>query len=1258
MHAALILPFVQLHGALSATVLDVPGQNTSFTYVNFTSNDIESQHLETFRPAGAGCTLHGFVNYSPFATVDDNSCIEGQLVRFESVAADGDNSGLDWYNHGLVMVSEPALYGGHSIFSPVLFTEEHVTHREHINVLPGRLSVHLFGDTRFMAFLGDDLLYSSNGSESAITRDAHGFLSTLGDAHFHFVVPEKYTQQQVLSSDGGVIGGSGAGTVVIETGALESPIVVSISMRNASFHKRTFSKSADIFFVVPHKLRLVIPATIIIPLAVSDLSLKDVNALRMILRVTDERNLDSRVVPGSLFSGGHAYAEVDHFSVLSVVARAEVLMISPKQRPLHAGSSVTLFGNNFNSVPMSPAVLCKFGDKFKTAEIHGRKIIGGQADVVFCKTPLYSQAGFTTVELHDSKTFSSSGSGRRILFTASATVTGLLPSVGARSGGSLVTIRGYRLQAATTLIIASCSGDSGGSSTRTLDNIYCSINGRESSAMGFLISSSIGVCETSAVPHQTRATRVYIGSLPDAGLSRVAFEYQSGISEVGRHSISFDAPDLTKQISGCYPRAATLLHMHSAYPSAVFRALKEERAKNCYARFLFTASLLKALSKVTPVDGNNTIYSIHFDMTGTAVSCLGIHYGNRKLLVRQSASLQLLTLPALQTHVLAISVLLGGGDDPIPADFARAVLLHASWEASTSVAIVAGSSGCSRGGSNIWLAVSNILQHEKGSNPVTRDSDTVFSTTRRSVLKCRFAELANSDYRPRDRFNRSCSHIANGNCFAKPFSSVEQITTPRLFLEESVAHVVSSAVASCIAPLPSGEEKRNRSSSSPTPSPYEQYSQGFPMLVSLTSAKSRLTSALAIKLISEPILTAVSLAYGGEHDGGWYVASVRRSGVVRGYNWEAAQLACAFGTIAPVTLNPYGQQSKEISNGICASPALGPIKMREHVSYQGMLSHGIKFGLLLPNSGRVYLETQKFMAINQKEHRTVPQLKTTATVGLAGMGRSKYQDCFDDKRSQHCIFNMHLFGACGFQLAVFSKFVEGTFTGVGLFDHSVLNFCRNADFEIELYFPKKVFAVNPTQAHLHGGTLVSITGTNLRQHNYQLSTFCVIGMNICTANAVSSALVQCEAPPWKYENAVYFGRENYTWGTQILSFSGIENGMASHHQKHLTVSQIISTAALRGSSLQYVPNPQIVVTHPHAGTADGTVVTVYGLNLSQEGSMCVFGTIFVAPAVWNSSQIDCVAPNHAVATVPFTVVLSLSAQYFSGGVTQNVFTFM
>jgi hypothetical protein len=116
--------------------------------------------------------------------------------------------------------------------------------------------------------------------------------------------------------------------------------------------------------------------------------------------------------------------------------------------------------------------------------------------------------------------------------------------------------------------------------------------------------------------------------------------------------------------------------------------------------------------------------------------------------------------------------------------------------------------------------------------------------------------------------------------------------------------------------------------------------------------------------------------------------------------------------------------------------------------------------------------------------------------------------------------------------------------------------------------------------------------------------------------------------------------------------------MASHHQKHLTVSQIISTAALRGSSLQYVPNPQIVVTHPHAGTADGTVVTVYGLNLSQEGSMCVFGTIFVAPAVWNSSQIDCVAPNHAVATVTFTVVLSLSAQYFSGGVTQNVFTFM
>ena len=108
---------IQLHGALRVLVTDAPNQATTFTYLNYTSDNEGSHHIEVIRPAGSGCTQNAFINYSPFATSEDNSCMEGSLVQFDSTAATFDS--LDWYGYGYFGVLEPLLLGGHAVISPI-----------------------------------------------------------------------------------------------------------------------------------------------------------------------------------------------------------------------------------------------------------------------------------------------------------------------------------------------------------------------------------------------------------------------------------------------------------------------------------------------------------------------------------------------------------------------------------------------------------------------------------------------------------------------------------------------------------------------------------------------------------------------------------------------------------------------------------------------------------------------------------------------------------------------------------------------------------------------------------------------------------------------------------------------------------------------------------------------------------------------------------------------------------------------------------
>ena len=128
---------VQVHGAVSVLMADSVGQTTLFMHLNYTSDEDDAHHIDAIRPAGAGCTQSAFVNYSPFATREDDSCIEGSQIQIESTPAVG--GGLaDWYGNGLIAILQPLLLGGHTLLNPALFSSSngiliqraYVLHRE------------------------------------------------------------------------------------------------------------------------------------------------------------------------------------------------------------------------------------------------------------------------------------------------------------------------------------------------------------------------------------------------------------------------------------------------------------------------------------------------------------------------------------------------------------------------------------------------------------------------------------------------------------------------------------------------------------------------------------------------------------------------------------------------------------------------------------------------------------------------------------------------------------------------------------------------------------------------------------------------------------------------------------------------------------------------------------------------------------------------------------------------------------------------
>lgn len=1367
---------VQLNGALNATVVDSAGQITSFTYLNYTSSNVTTQHLEAFRPAGSGCTQENFINYSPFATSEDNSCIEGRVVQIDFVSTTGTISIPDWFKYGFVEVLEPLLLGGHAAFTPVSFTSSNTTFRKVVTVVPGKYSIHAFGGAVSQVILGDtgQVLANIDGSDTTRQIDAHGFPSTLGDARAYFIVPEISIKRQVVSSEGGVVGSSQTGSVVVGTGALATPTVIGVavegiessaasSLRNdggAIGGRNTWDVVGKVFQITPHRQRFDNPVTVVIPYDEGNQPTGKGNSETVVLRASDEQGLDWRVVPGASFSAGKAYIDVDHFSLLTIVARAEVRMLMPQQGILTGGTLVTLDGIDFHGVPIPSAAgdtFCKFGEHYQKAIFVSSQDPRGFGEAVLCATPTFAKSGFTSVEIHDAGTLMSSNNGWRMLITSGSNVTGLLPASGPATGGVLITLRGTRLSAASLEWVVSHSGDSGGSGTRLPDAIGCSFGNDESSLKGFAISSAVAVCESPAAALQSGATQArirlsdknsdaffvtfwYRASLVDqmkksssesksAGIRQLVGNEEGGSivdvslvsgtmglfgsntgdgdgklgSFVPTMRCSFGTISVGLRVAAGHDeefhcvapgrsgfRRRNLIGMHGrrrdadAFVSTDVPVFITGATGEPVAQFATFSRLpgprpagviqvvgvqpigshdISGLVVDVAIDRDHPSYPASSIWGAAAVRCAvsGVSSPSALLSFPSSSGYNgdVISCPLAQSSrpgFVAVSTLLDGTDGPAPEDLTPVaqLLLPGVNSASFTVAMGGGPACGGSGGGSIWLSGANMIQYGVGGSWNDR-SVGGFGWGTGSSLMCKFDSIGrNLLHNDEQLFGRSS--VWNG----KKFSHISS--------GESPAHFVSSALVVCETPhLMEVDQEKSVDDDDDAFDSFDDDSSGWIFSASVASGTGSVmanTSGVAFQMFPEPTTTIFSPQHGIKSGGGAVITATWKGSARFGQRAGPPQLACAFGTIAPVALVLHSTGGSD-GKGFCVSPAHAPTHTWRHRKSHRVPNAGLPIWLYLPNSGRTSLLDQ----LHYVRVITAPlsPLVVLPSVVSASGGGTLVPVGFEPEAVQKCTFGMETSTKPQLHASIYachSATMRGGFTVVGLTTSSKFTTGERwgKSLEVEIYTPPKANAIGMAWAPSSGGTLHTMTGTNLGSslgHGMLPPLFCIIGFHASNAVVLSSVLARCEAPPLYAALGVDGNSESDdTFDYIVLSRP---KSISSTRHAQVTVGRTGDASSPTGLTLQFVLGSRVLSVFPESAAAHegGTVVAVNGHNFGEGASscaQCAFGTITVSAAIRNSTRVECVAPSHAEATVAFS--FTSGAQRLLGALDHLQFSFV
>ena len=503
---------VQLHGTIAASMSDISNQcTTAFQYLNYTSFNVSESHLETIRPAGPGCTQPHFINFSPFATKEDKSCIEGQFIQIDIDAASDSDLTTDWFGHGVVSIQQPQLLGGHPLIPNQKFPSVNISTQMGIHTMPGVHSVQIFGlaNVRIALVETGDVLLNTDNRHLSLQNDDHGFSSTAGNSLFYFSVPEKMINRHVVSDDGGVIGSTDAGSIILRAGALESPTVVGIEVSeikptaaetllgggDLNSPQGSWILMGKIFQVMPLSLRLASPVTFMIPYDQKNHLTSPESSEMVVLRASDANGADWRVLPGASFIAGRAFVDIDAFGMFTVAARSKVLMVTPLRFPLNGGVPITLTSIDFHNTQRTDSAssrFCRIGSSFQGANAIDDHEEQGKTWV--CASPAIIKAGFLNVELVDAGSLQTSMSDLRVLFTSSVAIKAIFPVFIPSKGGVIATVSGKELGYASRLWEVSRVGDNSGPAARMLDELECPYDqGRQLPA--FLISSVLAICE-------------------------------------------------------------------------------------------------------------------------------------------------------------------------------------------------------------------------------------------------------------------------------------------------------------------------------------------------------------------------------------------------------------------------------------------------------------------------------------------------------------------------------------------------------------------------------------------------------------------------------------------------------------------------------------------------------------------------------------------------------------------------------------------
>lgn len=1262
---------IQLHGALRVLVTDAPNQATSFVYLNYTSDDEGSHHIEVMRPAGSGCTQNAFINYSPFATSEDNSCMEGSLVQFDSTAATFDS--FDWYGYGYISVIEPLLLGGHAVISPILYSAANITSSSNAYVIPGKYPINVFGNASAQVFLdeSDVVLLNVDGSNSAIHVDAHGFPSTLGDAVMYFTVPENAVKQQVVSDAGGVVGNTETGSVILGSGALETPTVIGIAvaelsnsavanLRNdggAGSSGGAWDIIGKVFQVNPLRLRLAFPVTISIPFEESSQPTKNGNSNMVVLRASDEQASDWRVVSGASFSAGNAFVELDYFSLLTVAARAEVRAITPARAITSGGTRITLDGVNFRAVPVSSAegnIFCKFGDVFEKAEFVRSREIRGFGEAVMCPTPAMSEARFTTVEIHDAGTLLSSDSRLQILITAAANITSSLPASGPASGGTLTFIFGTRLSAGASNIETSRVGDLGGPATRSRDDITCAFGGSRSDSNGLAISSALAICE---VPDghsnlQLPAVGVSLSSHSHLEPTFVRYQYRAALDRVSSED---ESPSISRVIRSFYGTedGGVVVDVHfgekhwqinedvdHATPEHVLIPALRCMFGSVSVSSRFTSRVGEELHCMAPARSG---LRRQRNATGGTVHSSSIY----PVLISGSPGEPMLHVADFTYLPVVHSIGVMGSDlFEAHAEFSDASL-HADIARSLHSSHYGGFVAVSLSSGNIKLPsqadlrpLMEYLSPGKHNIPflTAAGGGPTLSGGGGGILW-----LAGGNLSPYGVGGSWNSHdvagfgwgmksammcrfgmIGIGFSAHNPMTIIHKQSPSPILESAAVGHIVSSALVACEPPtfLPSHEGFSN------DVFPQLEYvGDGTEVLVGVTSGLgTESVAGFILRMTSEPILTSVSPLSGIPSSGGSTITVTWRANAWPGFRFPIPHLSCAFGTIAPISLMLLRGESEA---GSCVTPAHAPTP-------EGGQSKGVELlpmTLYLQSSGRLACVDFKFDAA-----------VSTTSIQRAFLTSSIYTSAGKVLSISHllpvsakkCNFGMDIsttMHPVSPDMAVcVTTAMRGGFVVVRISGDQLSNAGMFMD-QIEVINPPLVKALMPSVISSTGGTIIKIVGFNLHSSCYGLgcmsNLFCTYGVRATSAAvSISSSLALCEVPshPANLHQA----------GTNIDSGPKLNK-----HDTLFTISRGSQDHLKTGIGLRFSESPNVSITAPGVATADtgGDLITVHGINFGMNffSPRCVFGTISVAAAFFNETRAECVSPSHAASCVPFAI---------------------